>query len=148
MSSASDALRRKRYAEDPEYRAKKLALNRAYRRKRREEINAQTRERWRSDAEFRARRCACSRECWRRNAYGLTTEDYGRMLARQNGACAICKQVFQETPAVDHCHTTGKVRGLLCRKCNTGLGSYDDEPGRLREAAAYLEASRGVPPEE
>jgi Recombination endonuclease VII len=74
-------------------------------------------------------------------------EDYRRMLSKQNGACAICKQVFQETLAVDHCHTTGKVRGLLCRKCNTGLGNYGDDPGRLREAAAYLEASRGVLPE-
>ena len=74
-------------------------------------------------------------------------EDYRRMLSKQNGACAICKQVSQETLAIDHCHTTGKVRGLLCRKCNTGLGNYDDEPSRLREAAAYLEASRGVLPE-
>jgi len=60
------------------------------------------------------------------------------MLARQNGRCASCKIRPAETLCVDHCHRTGMVRGLLCRKCNTGLGCFNDSPALLHAAAAYL----------
>jgi hypothetical protein len=62
------------------------------------------------------------------------------MLARQRGVCAICKRSDQ-TLCVDHCHATGKVRGLLCAKCNSTLGFCDDDPKRLLAAIAYLQAS-------
>ena len=81
--------------------------------------------------------------------YGITVEDYYKMLSRQGGVCAICKsktpsnRVYkytkQENFFVDHCHKTGKVRGLLCQKCNTGIGLFNDEITRLRSAADYLE---------
>jgi hypothetical protein len=67
------------------------------------------------------------------------------MLARQHGACAICKRISSKRLCVDHCHATDKVRGLLCWGCNIGLGNFADDPSRLREAAAYLEAARGLP---
>jgi hypothetical protein len=77
---------------------------------------------------------------------GITEEDYLRMLVEQNGTCKICKK---ETPwsrsdkwHVDHCHETGKVRGLLCINCNRGLGLFQDDTGLLKEAIQYLENSR------
>ena len=67
------------------------------------------------------------------------------MLAGQGGVCAICKRKFDKTPCVDHCHSTGKVRGLLCRKCNIGLGFCRDDSNLMRAATAYLETSRVEP---
>src|SRR5262245_33635531 len=71
--------------------------------------------------------------------YGISLEDYQRMLERQGGVCAICKKKSDETLCVDHCHRTRKLRSLLCRKCNSGLGCFDDDPTLLRAAAAYVE---------
>jgi hypothetical protein len=71
--------------------------------------------------------------------YGLEYEVYEKMLADQNGACAICRGGFGEVlPCVDHCHTSGRVRGLLCHNCNLGLGKFRDDPDRLRAALDYL----------
>lgn len=55
--------------------------------------------------------------------YGLTLDSYTEMLQKQDSRCAICKE--QKTLVIDHCHKTGKVRGLLCIGCNTGLGRYE-----------------------
>lgn len=79
--------------------------------------------------------------------YGLTSDQYDQMLVNQNGACAICKQ--PETLKkqgkimrlnVDHCHKTGRVRGLLCTRCNRGMGLLGDDAQRLRAAAEYIES--------
>jgi hypothetical protein len=72
--------------------------------------------------------------------YGITAEDYSYMLEQQQGGCAIC---FQENPtgnrlAVDHNHDTGEVRGLLCSRCNTGLGQFGDNVDNLEAAIDYL----------
>jgi Recombination endonuclease VII len=72
-------------------------------------------------------------------AYGITPADYDRMLRAQGGVCGICKRPSEFGLRVDHCHTTGRVRGLLCTQCNPGVGYFDDDPARLRAAAAYLE---------
>ena len=58
---------------------------------------------------------------------------------------AICKRAPQRGLCVDHCHASGKVRGLLCRKCNMGLGLYDENPEFVRAALAYLEQWRRDP---
>lgn len=58
-------------------------------------------------------------------------------IAKQNGQCAICKKVTQKL-CVDHCHTTGAFRGMLCRSCNTGIGHLHDNPERCIAAAEYL----------
>jgi len=74
--------------------------------------------------------------------YGLTPVDYAAMLDAQGGRCAICGEEAERTArrlSVDHCHATGKVRGLLCRDCNVGLGVFGDEAEALRRAAEYLE---------
>lgn len=74
---------------------------------------------------------------------GLIPDDYDRMLDEQGHCCAICRaekpgQQANSSWAVDHCHVTGKVRGLLCHACNMALGLLGDSPQRLEVAAAYL----------
>jgi len=78
--------------------------------------------------------------------YGLSLEDYQSLLDKQGGLCAICKQTETSKSnvgkpknlAVDHCHTTGKVRGLLCHHCNTGIGKFMDKVDLLESAIKYL----------
>jgi len=77
---------------------------------------------------------------------GLTPDDYARMLEAQGGRCAICRadkpgQKDNSSWAVDHCHTTGKVRGLLCHSCNLALGLLGDTLERLETATGYLRAA-------
>jgi len=72
--------------------------------------------------------------------YGVTLECYREMLERQGGACAICRKTQQRAFDVDHCHATGRVRGLLCTNCNRMIGHAADDAARLRAAAAYLES--------
>lgn len=69
--------------------------------------------------------------------FGLTVEAYQKMCAAQDDACAICGDTGK-TLCVDHCHATGKVRGLLCGKCNTGLGQFNDNCKLLAFAIEYL----------
>lgn len=76
--------------------------------------------------------------------YGIRQSDYEAMLAKQNGACAICCSTESRGYGrfhVDHCHTTGKIRGLLCQGCNTSLGKFKDNIQHLRAAILYLENS-------
>lgn len=81
-----------------------------------------------------------------KRTYKITLEEWYDMFDKQNSLCAICNQEgFKLDPAsanllvVDHCHTTGKVRGLLCHNCNRGLGLFKDDRERLLKALAYLE---------
>lgn len=76
-------------------------------------------------------------------AHLLTDIEYGLMLTSQNGRCAICgnHQHYQRL-AVDHCHKTQQIRGLLCMQCNRGLGRFFDSPFRLQNAINYLEKAR------
>lgn len=78
-----------------------------------------------------------------KSKYGLSVEDFNALLDKQDNRCVICSEKFTSTKHrhVDHCHTTKKVRGLLCQFCNTGLGNFRDSPDRLRAAANYLEKS-------
>jgi hypothetical protein len=70
--------------------------------------------------------------------YGITKEEFDRIQTAQLGECAICnKPIFQEGH-IDHCHATGKVRGILCGKCNKGLGLFDDNINYLTNAIKYL----------
>jgi hypothetical protein len=72
--------------------------------------------------------------------YGLTPDDYTRMLKDQGGGCAICGRPpgLKKRLAVDHDHETGRVRGLLCFRCNWGLSYFSEKAERLAKAAAYL----------
>jgi Recombination endonuclease VII len=133
---------RKRYAEDPEYRARKRATNRKWTETHRDQINA-WRRRYRKTPRGREKERTYRRKSWRKRTYGLSAEDYARMVASQNGACAICKLKPAAQLWVDHCHATNTVRRLLCRYCNTGLGAFKDNPLYLLEAIAYLADARG-----
>lgn len=74
-----------------------------------------------------------------RRSYGLTEDTYSEMLAAQDGGCAICgRPPSTRRLAVDHDHLTGEVRGLLCSRCNTALGLFEDASDRLDAAAHYL----------
>lgn len=80
-----------------------------------------------------------------RKKYGLTVAEYDRMWAAQAGCCAVCGRAFTaqtRRAAVDHCHQTGKIRALLCTRCNTALGAVQDDALTLRALADYLEAHR------
>lgn len=70
--------------------------------------------------------------------YGMSVEDFDSMSASQGFACAICKIIPTATLHVDHDHQTGKVRGLLCSKCNTALGLLKDSTEFLARAITYL----------
>lgn len=70
--------------------------------------------------------------------YGCTPEQYGNLLERQGGVCAICKGIVTRSLCVDHNHKTGRIRGLLCDRCNPGLGYFLDDPALLAAAIRYL----------
>jgi len=79
--------------------------------------------------------------------HGITLEEYDRMFQEQRGRCQICKNKGAGTSKyypldIDHCHLTGKIRGLLCGLCNRGIGQLKDSPAILRAAVAYLEKAR------
>lgn len=81
------------------------------------------------------------KRAWLRRAYNLTLEDYQKMLDDSGGFCEICSKPFDfdnREPCVDHDHVTGIVRGLLCQKCNTGIGMLNDDATILQKAADYL----------
>lgn len=91
---------------------------------------------WESDPNNRRRRKL-------RQKYDMTLEEYNQMLHDQNYSCAICgsketRNSKYEFLPVDHCHKTGKVRGLLCDFCNVGLGRFEDDVERLQNAIKYL----------
>jgi len=77
-----------------------------------------------------------------KQTYGLTLEEHEHMWWEQNGCCKICHVPEAEAPrgwlAIDHCHDTGRVRGLLCNNCNALLGMAKDRPEILDAAKAYL----------
>jgi hypothetical protein len=77
--------------------------------------------------------------------FGITITEYDQMLISQNNKCLLCerdRKSFNKNFAVDHCHTTGKVRGLLCQQCNVALGMFDDNPELIRKAANYVESHK------
>lgn len=75
--------------------------------------------------------------------YGLTIEQFDSLKAKQKGKCSICNKVFKTDKRdchIDHNHFTGEVRGLLCAKCNRGLGMFRDDKEIIKAAIKYLES--------
>lgn len=147
----------KRRKETPEQREARLIERREYNARYRADAHRRERARersavWRSDPDNReaaARRRADPENkarvgaTHRRRRYGLTDEAHTEMLRAQDFRCDICGSEDngrRDTPhfAVDHCHATGRVRGLLCHACNRGLGDFLDDPMRLASAIAYI----------
>ena len=79
-----------------------------------------------------------AREKHREYRYGVPYAVFLEKIKEQNGKCGICKNGIQENATLDHCHKTGKMRGLLCRACNRGLGMFGDSLPVLKEAIEYV----------
>ena len=77
-----------------------------------------------------------------KSKYNLSLKDYERLLSKQNNECFLCKKLpMDKKLVVDHCHKTGKIRGLLCSSCNRGLGLLQDSPKILLKAYNYLKGT-------
>ena len=88
---------------------------------------------------WRAKNPMLAKASYLKTRFGITLGDYDRMLAEQDGGCAICGRADPNfSLAVDHCHKTKRVRQLLCTKCNQGLGHFRDDPALLLRAIEYL----------
>jgi hypothetical protein len=76
-----------------------------------------------------------------KRVYGLTPDQFDAMLTQQNNRCACCDRELEtgQKRHIDHCHDTGRVRGILCRRCNVGLGMAEHNIERLRQMIAFLE---------
>jgi recombination endonuclease VII len=135
------AARRRRRRDDPDRAEKVRVYNRAWYAAHKKEVTARRRRDWAENPYWKSEEWArLSRNRRLRSSYGLSIEGYNALLARQGGACAICRKQPTQRLCVDHCHVTRKVRRLLCRKCNLGIGYFDDDPRLLQAAAAYLKA--------
>lgn len=96
--------------------------------------------------EWRARNQIKTKESYLRKSFGIGLAEYNNILEMQGGGCAICGGKDQHYRlAVDHCHDTKAVRGLLCANCNRGLGLFKDSPDRLERAMNYLKSARLMP---
>lgn len=85
---------------------------------------------------------------WLETEYGITLNEYNKMFLDQKGNCKICNKhqsEFKRALNVDHCHNTGKIRGLLCDKCNRALGWFDDNIESLERAIKYLKPMPSPP---
>ena len=136
--------RKQRYAEDAAYRERQKAASRAYYHANKQEIAARKQHRLATDPDYRSRVQMVGRERRRgydlKYYYGLSLQEYKAMSARQKGACAICK--VRGKLAVDHCHRTDVVGGLLCQGCNSGIAFFGDSPATILIGATYLIQTR------
>ncbi len=149
---------RKRYASDPEFRARVCAQACAREKRRRadpeyrERQNAKVRAAWakryRQDPEFREKERARNRaRAWRSNRlrrYGITEAELQALWVSQGHACGICNSPLETflSGHIDHDHSNGRVRGILCDGCNVGLGMFGEDPQRLVRAAEYVTKNR------
>lgn len=107
-------------------RQQRIERSRIYNAKHKEAINARSRE---------------FRRIQRAAVYGMTPEEADK-FRNSPTLCKLCQEPFKtdkRSRQIDHCHKTGKVRGVLCYACNTGLGKFRDDPVLLRRAILYIE---------
>jgi len=148
-----------------EHRERHREVNRIYRQKNAERISSQRKQyreanlemirehgrQWRKDhideikrrdLERKKKKPERERTCKRH--YGITIDDFNRMVSLQDGKCAICRLGFlsSRNQHIDHDHKSQVVRGVLCSNCNTGLGHFKDNEDTLRAAIAYLRGIR------
>lgn len=130
---------------DPEYIARQKLRRQTPEYKEKQRIAS---KKYRSTEEYRVKKAAYRamqkhkdkrRDTILKQTFGISLEDYNIMLSNQGGVCFICHDIDPvRSLAVDHCHTTGKIRGLLCRDCNQGIGKFADDITRLKRAIKYL----------
>lgn len=126
---------------NPEYKERKKAGQRAWREVNRKR-SQETRKKWiaTKDPEY-------NRRCWLMSRHSITLETYNEILEGQGGVCNICKQAPKPNKnlAVDHCHITGVIRGLLCFRCNFGLSYFSEMVEILENAVAHLKTIAHIP---
>lgn len=88
--------------------------------------------------QFACKKCNVDR--FRLRFFGLSLDDYKQMISLQESKCKICGETTDDL-CIDHCHDSGNVRGLLCRKCNSGIGLLQDSVILLESAINYLKES-------
>lgn len=126
---------------------KRKAYHRGYRDRNREKLRVYKQKLWAEKPEeekaaFRAHRAAYTMSRHYKSKYGITQDDWDAMYSAQGGVCAICKVPGRtgkhKILSVDHCHTTGRVRGLLCSICNSAIGSLGETPEQWEVVWRYL----------
>jgi hypothetical protein len=101
----------------------------------REKANGYSRDAHRRD---KVKNAPAKREWWYKSQYGMTEPDYQKLVVIQGNRCLICEEKSDKRLYVDHDHKTGKVRGLLCNRCNAAIGLMKDDSWRLARAIMYL----------
>lgn len=103
-------------------------------------------EKYHNDEEYRKKTNQSNRNNTLLKRYGIDVSQFEAMIEEQGNSCLVCKIQFDKSsssqkPNIDHCHRTGKVRGILCTLCNAGLGSFRDSQMFLYSAITYLKDS-------
>lgn len=129
-------LRKKQYRQRPDVKAKLLLNGKKYR-------QTEKHKEWKKAYRNSDRAKISRRDQLLRKNFAISFEEYSRMLDEQGGVCAVCKTTKQPNEkermlAVDHSHMTGKIRGLLCRRCNVVLGLANDDDSVLHGLIDYL----------
>lgn len=112
-----------------------IASARSYE-KNKDKVNANSKKWIKNNPE---KRKAIYKKSFIKKTYGLTLEDVESMKILQENKCKICNTLFVKEPHIDHDHVTGKVRGLLCTKCNVAIGMFEEDEERLISAIQYLQ---------
>ncbi len=123
--------RNQRYANDELFRERQKRAARKYRSKNANKCRATAKKRYEENGD-------AIRMAVRLARHGITQQFYDSMLERQNFACAICLTEFTLVTHIDHCHGTGIVRGILCHKCNNGIGWIEKNPSLVDRALNYI----------
>lgn len=136
---------RKKYESRPEIKIRRKKYDGEYRKKycakpeNRIRLARQHKE-YMENSENRIRHREIAKKSYLKREYNMTLEQKKEIYLEQNGCCAICKlSISFDKINIDHNHQTDKNRGLLCNKCNLGIGFFDDNPNTLIFAAIYLE---------
>jgi hypothetical protein len=120
---------------------KQAARKKAWAQANRDKLNAYHREyhaKRKSDATYQNYRRKSYKTSRRKAKYGLPKGGFELLVELQQGRCAICQGQFDLRLRVDHCHSTGRIRGLLCANCNSGIGLLQESPEIFAAAARYL----------
>jgi Recombination endonuclease VII len=144
QSDAHQADAEQAAAEAAAARERRNAYKRAWYAANRERISQEQKHRYATDPEYRGKILSRSKTIFRafdlKRRFGISLEYYDQMSTRQHGICAICwKAPVAKALCLDHDHANELLRGLICHKCNLGLGYFRDDPDVLRRAADYIE---------
>lgn len=104
--------------------------------------NSEKRANWKLERKVSGKSYLEARKSFIKRKYKITLEEYEELLSKQNNKCLICGNESSRHKNsilyIDHCHTSGKIRGLLCHHCNCGLGNFMDNTFLLEKAIEYL----------